>query len=74
MNTELKNAVKAADLKAQYDARVKRLVGHKRVLAQILIKTVDEFKGMNPKTVANCIEGTPYISTCLLYTSDAADE
>ena len=56
MNTELKNAVKAADLKAQYDARVKRLVGHKRVLAQILIKTVDEFKGMNPKTVANCIE------------------
>ena len=63
MNTELKNAVKAADLKAQYDARVKRLVGHKRVLAQILIKTVDEFKGMNPKTVANCIEGTPYIST-----------
>jgi len=63
LNTELKNAVKAADLKAQYDARVKRLVGHKRVLAQILIKTVDEFKGMNPKTVANCIEGTPYIST-----------
>ena len=61
MNTELKNAVKAADLKAQYDARVKRLVGHKRVLAQILIKTVDEFKGMNPKTVANCIEGTPYM-------------
>ena len=63
MNTELKNAVKAADLKAQYDARVKRLVGHKRILAQILIKTVDEFKGMAPKTVANCIEGTPYIST-----------
>ena len=28
-----------------------------------MIKTVDEFKGMNPKTVANCIEGTPYIST-----------
>ena len=26
MNTELKNAVKAADLKAQYDARVKRLI------------------------------------------------
>ena len=53
---------KAADLKAQYDARVKRLVGHKRILAQILIKTVDEFKGMNPKAVADCIEGTPYIS------------
>ena len=64
MNTELKNAVKAADLKAQYDARVKRLVGHKRILAQILIKTVDEFKGMNPKTVANCIEGTPLYQHC----------
>ena len=62
LNTELKNAVKAADLKAQYDARVKRLVGHKRILAQILTKTVDEFKGMNPKAVADCIEGTPYIS------------
>ena len=62
LNTELKNAVKAADLKAQYDARVKRLVGHKRILAQILIKTVDEFKGMNSKAVADCIEGTPYIS------------
>ena len=34
LNTELKNAVKAADLKAQYDARVKRLVGHKRILAR----------------------------------------
>ena len=44
MNTELKNAVKAADLKAQYDARVKRLVGHKRVLAQILM--------MNTSTIA----------------------
>ena len=62
MNTELKNAVKAADLKAQYDARVKRLVGHKRILAQILIKTVDEFKGMNPRYVETLIEGEPYIS------------
>ena len=60
MNTELKNAVKAADLKAQYDARVKRLVGHKRILAQILIKTVDEFKGMNPRYVETLIEGEPY--------------
>ena len=62
MNTELKNAVKAADLKAQYDARVKRLVGHKRILAQILIKTVEEFKGMDPLEVAALIEGLPYIS------------
>ena len=55
MNTELKNAVKAADLKAQYDARVKRLVGHKRVLAQILIKTVDEFKGTFYDPLVHCM-------------------
>ena len=29
----------------------------------ILVKTVDEFKGMNPKDVVDCIEGTPHIST-----------
>ena len=30
MNTELKNAVKATDSKAQYDASAKRLLGHER--------------------------------------------
>lgn len=63
MNTELKNAVKATDSKAQYDTSAKRLLGQKSILAHILVKTVDEFKGMNPKNVIDCIEGTPYIST-----------
>ena len=63
MNTELKNAVKATDSKAQYDTSAKRLLGQKSILAHILVKTVDEFKGMNPKDVVNCIEGTPHIST-----------
>ena len=63
MNTELKNAVNAADSKAQYDTSAKRLLGQKSILAHILVKTVDEFKGMNPKNVIDCIEGTPYIST-----------
>lgn len=31
-------------------------------MAHILVKTVDEFKGMNPKDVVSYIEGTPYIS------------
>ena len=35
----------------------------KSILVHILVKTVDEFKGMNPKDVVNCIEGTPHIST-----------
>ena len=53
----------AADSKAQYDTSAKRLLGQKSILAHILVKTVDEFKGMNPKNVIDCIEGTPYIST-----------
>ena len=62
MNTELKNAVTSTDEKAQYDASAKRLLGQKSILAHILIKTVADFKGMNPKDVAACIEGEPYIS------------
>ena len=63
MNTELKNVVKATDKDAQYDTSAKRLLGQKSILAHILVKTVDEFKGMNPKEVVNYIEGTPHIST-----------
>ena len=62
MDTEAKNAVKATDKKAQYDASAKRLLGQKIILAHILVKTVDEFKGMNPKKVIFFIEGEPFIS------------
>ena len=62
MNTELENTLAATDMKAQYDACAKRLLGQKSILAHILVKTVDEFKGMNPKDVVAYIEGTPYIS------------
>ncbi len=62
-DTELKNAVKATDTKAQYDASAKRLLGQKSILAHILVKTVDEFRGMNPKEVVSYIEGQPYIGT-----------
>ncbi|MCM1161174.1 MAG: Rpn family recombination-promoting nuclease/putative transposase [Roseburia sp.] len=62
MDTEIKNAVSAADEDAQYDEKAKRLLGNKIVLAHILVKTVDEFKGMNPKDVVFYIEGEPFIS------------
>lgn len=61
MDTEIANAVKAAGDKAQYDARVKRLLSQKSILAQILVKTVNEFKGMKPEKVASCIEGEPKV-------------
>ena len=47
MNAELKNAIKATDSKAEYDTSAKRLLGQKSILAHILVKTVDEFKGMD---------------------------
>ncbi len=62
MDTEIKNAVSAADQDAQYDDRAKRLLGNKTILAHILVKTVDEFKGMDPKEAVSYIEGEPFIS------------
>ena len=55
------NAVNAAGDKAQYDERAKRLLGHKSILAHILVDTVEEFRGMNPRDVVEYIEGEPKI-------------
>ena len=62
MDTEIKSAVNAADQDAQYDEKAKRLLGNKIILAHILVKTVDEFRGMNPKDVVSYIEKEPFIS------------
>lgn len=51
MDAEIKNAISATGTDAQYDEKAKRLLGNKIILAHILVKTVDEFKGMNPKDV-----------------------
>lgn len=61
LKTELSNAMTAAGDKAQYDIRAKRLLAQKSILAHILLKTVDAFKGMSPEEVADCIEGEPVI-------------
>lgn len=66
VNTELKNAVTSTDKEAQYDASAKRLLGQKIILAHILAKTVDEFKGMKPKDIVPFIEGEPYIGSVRL--------
>ena len=52
----------ATDRDAQYDNSAKRLIAHKIILARILVKTVEEFKGMDPLEVATLIEELPYIS------------
>ena len=61
MNTEITNALKATSDTAQYDNSAKRLLGNKYILAQILVYTVDEFKGMQPMDVVPLIEGEPKI-------------
>ena len=61
LNTEIKNVLSAADDKAQYDAYAKKLIAQKSILANILVKTVGAFKGMDPKDVVKYIEGEPEI-------------
>ena len=56
-------SVKATDTKAQYDNKAKQLIGHKIILAHILVNAVEEFKGMNPADVVQYIEGEPHISS-----------
>ena len=63
MDKDIKKSISATDKDAQYDEKAKNLLGHKIILAHILVKTIDEFKGMNPKDVMQYIEGEPYIST-----------
>ncbi len=66
MNTETKNMVNAADTDAQYDEKAKRLLGNKMILAHILVRTVNEFRGMDPKEAVSYIEGDPFISAVSL--------
>lgn len=61
MSTEINKAVRAVEKDAQYDQQAKKLLGHKIILAHILVSTVEEFHGMNPKDVVAYIEGEPYI-------------
>lgn len=62
METEIKNVVHAAGKEAQYDEKAKRLLGNRIILAHILVRTVAEFRGMDPKDVMAYIEGEPFIS------------
>lgn len=63
MDTDIKMSVKATDTKAQYDNKAKQLLGHKIILAHILVNTVEEFKGRNPADVVQYIEGEPHIGS-----------
>lgn len=44
MDTEMKNMMRASDKDAQYDEKAKRLLGHKYILAYILVNTVQGYE------------------------------
>lgn len=60
--TNIGNTVHAAGEKAQYDQKAKQILRDKNILAHILVKSIDDFRGMNPKDVIPFIEGDPYVS------------
>lgn len=62
MATNIGNTVHAAGEKAQYDQKAKQILRDKNILAHILVKSIDDFQGMNPKDVIPFIEGDPYVS------------
>ena len=62
MDASITKTIRASDKEAQYDDKAKKLLGHKIILAYILVNTIEEFRGMNPKKVVDYIEGEPYIS------------
>ena len=59
--TEVKKAIKAADMEAQYDEKAKCILSQKIILAHILSQTVKEFAGMLPEEIVPLIEGEPYV-------------
>ena len=61
MSTNIQNTVSITSDKAQYDEHAKQLLAQKHILANILVKTIDEFKGMKANDVVEYIEGEPYI-------------
>lgn len=61
MNTNIKNTISGTDSNAKYDECAKQLLAQKYILANILVKTIKEFKGMKANDVVKYIEGEPYV-------------
>ncbi len=59
--SDLIDEVSASENRAQYDEEVKELLGRKKILARILVKTVDEFMGMDIDDVIDCIDDDIHI-------------
>lgn len=53
---------KSANDKARYDTEVKNVLSDKNILAWIMSRVTDEFRGMSIEDIIPCIEGEPLIS------------
>lgn len=58
-----KAIIQETSAEAQYDATAKKLLSQKEFLANILVRSVKDFMGMDPRTVETLIEGEPYVGT-----------
>ncbi len=58
---DIQAAIQEISPEAQYDENAKMLLAQKPFLANILIRTVKEFEGMNPAEVEKLIEGEPSV-------------
>lgn len=61
MSQELKNVIHASAEEIQYDEKAKKILAQKGFLSQILVRTIDELKGLKPNQVVQLIEGEPYV-------------
>ena len=62
MQNYLSEEIESADLNAQYDAHVRRILKDKNVLAYILIYSVEEFEGYTFEEAKAAIEGEPEVA------------
>ena len=58
---DMKAIMQQLSMQEQYDENAKWLISQKPFLANILFRTVDDFKGMQPEEVAKLIEGEPSV-------------
>ena len=70
MDKDIKKSISATDKDAQYDEKAKNLLGHKIILAHILVKTIDEFKGMKRDAPFILDNGTYAIPSGTLYVTE----
>ena len=67
METSIAHGIDITGKKAVYDTNVKRLLAEKIILAHILLGTVPEFEGMEPKEIVALIEGEPEVEEISAY-------